>query len=232
MSTASYTDSCVWSLADPTGRTISCADISSKFPTVTVGGDGTDKIIVRGIPLEMNGWKAVCTFSGPGGSVTSNGALITVNPDPAKATPTPTPTPIPTPSTEATEQPEESPEPTEAVHTHEFPDAWQSDAGHHWRQCECGEMADRVEHTMEWTTLREAVKNKPGEEKGVCSVCGYTSSRELQYHGSSREDSVNLGKSIDLSTFRIIMFVLMGLLAAGVVALVVRGIVAGRRGRH
>lgn len=228
VSTASYTDSCSWSLADPTGRSISCADISSKFPTVSVSGDGTDKIIVRGIPLEMNGWKAVCTFSGPGGSVTSNGALITVNPDPAKATPAPTPSPSPTPS----EQPEESPEPEEPAHTHEFTDAWQSDAGHHWRQCDCGEMSDRAEHTMEWTTVREAEKNKPGEEKGVCSVCGYTSSRELRYRGGGREDSSSFSQRVDLGTFRIIMFVLMGLLAAGVVALVVRGIIGNKRGRR
>lgn len=228
VSTASYADSCSWSLVDPSGRSISCADIGSKFPSVTVGGDGTDKIIVRGIPLEMNGWKAVCTFSGPGGSVTSNGAVIKVNPDPAKATPTPSPTP----SAEASEQPEESPEPTEEVHTHEFADTWQSDAGHHWRQCECGEMTDRAEHTMEWKTILEAEKNSPGEEKGVCSVCGYTSSRELQYHGSDKGDSPSLSQSVDLGTFRIILYVLMGLLAAGVVALVVRGIVGGRRGRH
>lgn len=228
VSTATYADSCSWSLADPSGRTISCADIGSKFSTVTVSGDGTDKIIVRGIPLEMNGWKAVCTFSGPGGSVTSNGALITVNPDPAKATPTPAPTPSPA----ATEGPVESPEPTEEVHSHEFPDTWQSDAGHHWKQCECGEMSDRAEHSMEWITTREAEKNVPGEERGTCSVCGYTSSRELQYHGNSREDSASLSKSVDLGTFRIIMFVLMGLLAVGVVTLVVRGIAVGRRGKH
>lgn len=226
VATATYCNGYTWSLVDPSGRSIACADIASKFPNVTVAGDGTEKILVRNIPLEMNGWKAVCTFSGPGGSVTSNGALITVNPDPAKATPTPTKTPEPS------AQPEESPEPTEEVHSHEFSDTWESDAGHHWRKCACGEMTDRGEHTMEWTELRPAEKNFPGEERGTCSVCGYTTSRELQYKGDDDAQSSNLSKSVDLSTFRIIMFVIMGALVIGVVALIIRGAVENKRRRH
>ena len=89
VATATYTSGYTWSVMDPSGRSLACADIASKFPGVTVEGDGSGKIIIYNIPLEMDGWKAVCAFSGPGGSVTSNGALITVKADPAKATPSP-----------------------------------------------------------------------------------------------------------------------------------------------
>lgn len=228
VATATYCDGYTWSLTDPSGRSIACSEIASKFPNVTVGGDGTEKIIVRNIPLEMNGWKAVCTFSGPGGSVTSNGALITVNSDPAKATPTPSPSASP----ESSPQPEESQEPTEAAHSHEFSDTWESDAGHHWRKCACGETADRGEHTMEWAEVRAAEKNYPGEERGVCSVCGYTTSRELQYKGGDEPQTPSLSKSVDLGTFRIIMFVIMGAMVLGIVALIIRGAAENRRRRH
>lgn len=226
VATATYASEYTWSLMDPSGRTIACSEIASKFPNVTVGGDGTDKIIVRNIPLEMDGWKAVCTFTGPGGSVTSNGALITVNPDPAKATPSPSPTPSSAPEETADPSPEPSPE----QHTHEFSDKWQSDAGHHWRECECGEKTDRAEHTMSWTELRAATQERAGEERGECTVCGYVTSRELQYKGGDGQNAA--GSGVDLGTFRIILFAVMGLIALGAVALIVRGAVGGRGRRR
>ena len=45
VATATYTSGYTWSVMDPSGRSLACADIASKFPGVTVEGDGSGKII-------------------------------------------------------------------------------------------------------------------------------------------------------------------------------------------
>lgn len=223
VATATYTSDYSWSFTDPSGRSVSCAEVGSVHPGVTVDGDGTGKIIVRGIPLGMDGWKAVCTFSGPGGSVSSKGALITVNPDPAKATPAPTPTPVPTP-TPKPEETEESPAPT-AEHEHVFSEEWSGDKNYHWHACACGEKQDKANHEFQWTEVRAATAKKPGEDKGVCSVCGAETEREVSYSGDAN------GFNMSFKTFKTVFLTIMALVAIGVVVLIVQTIRDGRRRR-
>lgn len=51
----------------------------SKFPGLSVSGDGTTTLLLSGIPLSMNGWCIEATFTGDGGSTTTNQCKIYVN---------------------------------------------------------------------------------------------------------------------------------------------------------
>ena len=46
---------------------------------------------------------------------------------------------------------------------------------------------------MEWTVEREATKKLAGTARGVCTVCGYETVRELQYEGSNAVKYIVLG---------------------------------------
>ncbi len=217
VATATYATGYSWGFKDTVGRSVSCADISSVYPGVSVEGDGTEKIIVYGIPRGMDGWRVVCTFSGPGGSVASNGALLTVNADPAKATPAPSPG--------SSAKPAASPMPSPDAHEHAFQDKWSSDAQYHWHECDCGEKRDKAEHSFTWTETRAATRDRSGEEEGVCSVCGYKSSRALPY-----SDSADSG--IDLGGFRIVFFGILAIILLGAAVLVVQAVHERRRRRR
>lgn len=105
---AKYAKEFIWQLVSPDGtKIVAAADAKSEFPEMKVGGYTTDRLSLENIPLEFSGWKVQCKFVGGGGSVTSEAAIVTVNPDPNKPTETTEPT------TEATEEP--TTEPTEAT---------------------------------------------------------------------------------------------------------------------
>ena len=54
----------------------------------------------------------------------------------------------------------------------------------HWHECpDDGERADEAAHEFEWTTITPATRKASGEERGVCSVCGYQTVRELPFAG-------------------------------------------------
>lgn len=187
VATAIYAESCSWSLVSPDGATVvDCAQIGDSFPGASVSDDGAGKIILRNIPLSMNGWQIKAVFQGPGGSKTSNGAYIYVNADPAKAAPTPEPTPTPEAEPSPTPTPA-APEESEAAdgHEHSFGEGWESGAEYHWHACACGEQSGREQHSFQWSVARAASKKEPGEEKGVCSVCGYETVRTLEYEQSA-----------------------------------------------
>lgn len=224
VATAIYAESCSWVLVSPDGSTVvDCSEIGKTFPGASVNDDGAGKIIVHNIPAEMDGWQIKAVFKGPGGSKTSNGAYIKVKADPAKATPEPTPTPTPTPTPESTPTPaapEESAAPEE--HEHSFSETWESSAEYHWHQCECGEQTDKAAHSFQWTELRAATKKEAGEEKGVCSVCGYETTRALEYEASA--DSIFSGLSIG--------WVLAGIVLVIVILVIVDAISSSRRRRR
>ena len=73
--------------------------------------------------------------------------------------------------------------PESAEHIHDFPETWSFDDEMHWHECSCGEKIEQGAHEMEWTTVKRASAKEPGRESGVCSVCGYTTERELAYTG-------------------------------------------------
>ena len=100
-----------WRLERPDGTSsLSLSDAISVFHTLDFSGDGTDKVILRNIPADIDGWKILCKLWSVGdiSSVTSNAALITVN----RLTPLPTPTPVPTQTPTPAPTPTPTPEPT------------------------------------------------------------------------------------------------------------------------
>lgn len=174
------------------------------------------------IPLEMNGWRIAAYFNNPAGGRESYGAVITVKADPAQATPSPSPTPLPSPTPSAMlEDIMPSPIPVEN-HEHMFTGAWEYDENGHWQLCACGEKSDIEAHDMQWTLVRAAKKDQPGEERGTCRVCGYTGSREVEY----------TGKGIQL-TEGMFKYIIIGIVALIVILVVVKLISdAGRRNRR
>ena len=62
---------------------------------------------------------------------------------------------------------------------HTFGDEWKFDETNHWHECECGEKTTPEAHTFNWTVVKEATEKTEGLEKGVCSVCGYETSRVI-----------------------------------------------------
>ena len=72
------------------------------------------------------------------------------------------------------------------MHEHHFSADWSSDGDSHWHACEsCDERAEEAKHSFEWTETVKATRSAPGEEEGVCTVCGYTTTREVPYTGSN-----------------------------------------------
>ena len=87
---------CAWRFLSPDGKTEVIFDVTAdKFPGLTITGGNSTTMYLTNIPLELNGWKAVCLFSSATNlwTYTDGTAVITVN---AAATPTPSPTPEPT----------------------------------------------------------------------------------------------------------------------------------------
>lgn len=62
---------------------------------------------------------------------------------------------------------------------HTFGNEWKSDETNHWHECECGEKTTPEAHSFNWTVVKEATEEAEGLEKGVCSVCGYETSRPM-----------------------------------------------------
>lgn len=216
---ATYTDTYEWTATSPDGKTTcKCDDLPDLFPGVSIGGDGKEKMNIRNVPAEMDGWTVKCTFSGPGGSAVSNAASIKVKlPETPKptATPKPSATPKPTETPAATAKPD-----TEDEHVHEFSEAWSKDADKHWHECACGEKTQEAPHSMEWTVVTEATKKADGTEQGVCSVCGYTETRSLAYEKD--EDG-------EISFMRYVFIGIIVLIVVIVIGLVISGIAESRR---
>lgn len=84
---------CAWRFLSPDGKTEVIFDVTAdKFPGLTITGGNSTTMYLTNIPMELNGWKAVCLFSSATNlwTYTDGTAVITVN---AAATPTPSPTP-------------------------------------------------------------------------------------------------------------------------------------------
>ena len=86
---AKYAKECIWQFVSPDGKTgIDANKAAEKFPGLKVSGHNTQKLVLDGIPLEVNGWKVQCKFVGGKGDATTRGATITVLEDPNKPEPT------------------------------------------------------------------------------------------------------------------------------------------------
>lgn len=218
-----YYEKINWRLYNPDATSYyTMEEAVEKFPGLTTDADGGTRMNLYNIPLELNGWRIAAYFSNPGGGRESYGAVIAVKADPAKATPSPSPTPLPSPTPSAMlEDIMPSPIPVEN-HEHMFTGAWEYDENGHWQLCACGEKSDIEAHDMQWTLVRAATKDQPGEERGTCSVCGYTGSREVEY----------TGKGIQL-TEGMFKYIIIGIVALIIILVAVKLISdVGRRRRR
>lgn len=220
-----YYENVNWRIYNPDATSYYTVDQAvEKFPGLTTGGDGWTTLNLYNIPIEMNGWRVAAYFSNPGGGRESYGAVITVKADPAKATPTPAPTAEPTPEPSAApDDTPATPDPDDENHRHEFSETWEYDDNEHWHACACGEKADAAAHDMQWTPVRAASKDADGEERGVCSVCGYTGTRRVEYTGK--------GLQMGEGSFKYVVFGILGLMII-LVAVKMLSDGAGRRRRH
>ena len=137
VASATYTSDCSWRFVSPDGKYFNGDELKAKFPTTSVGEDGTGKMNLYGIPAEMDGWKVVCRFEGPGGTVDTSGAVISVKAPPPVETPAPEVTPEVTAAPEAeteveTEEKKEVKE-EEKEHQHKF-DKYSGDLLNHWQR--------------------------------------------------------------------------------------------------
>ena len=182
-----------WMLVNPTDtETVLISNLKDRFPSMDSGGNGSTKLFLYHIPYELNGWKVVCNFIGAGNnnSVRSQGAILTVIPDPARVQETP----APTPEEPAVEEPEDVPEdlllpednepveetPEPPVHEHSYSSVWTYDEDQHWHECpEDAARSDQEAHTFIWTETKAPTTRSPGEENGICSVCGYHTMRTV-----------------------------------------------------
>ena len=175
-----YVEDYQWALVDPTGTvTVYMKDLKNRFPEMDYAGDGTTKLMLYHIPSELNGWNVVCNFVGAGaGNVNrSQGALITVNPDPSKVVATPEPTPTPAPKESAAPEPTPAAE-TPPPHVHQFSDPWKYDARSHWHECpDDGAQGDQALHSFTWTEVLAPSDTEYGQDRGVCEICGFTTTR-------------------------------------------------------
>ena len=73
------------------------ANLNSEFPGLVATDGNGEKLRISNIPIELNGWYAVCLFTdAEGGMVASNGAEIRVVPYPKANKTTVSPSPSPT----------------------------------------------------------------------------------------------------------------------------------------
>ena len=77
---ADYADEVTWRIESPdSSKSYDAKDIGRYFPGAYADGYDEDTLVLYNIRYEMDGWKAVCKFIGPGGSTFSKGAVITVD---------------------------------------------------------------------------------------------------------------------------------------------------------
>ena len=59
------------------------------------------------------------------------------------------------------------------AHEHVYSTAWEHNDLSHWHQCTCGDHGDEQLHTFIWEILDYPTADREGQQKGVCSICGY-----------------------------------------------------------
>lgn len=68
-----------WEFVSPDGAVYSITETMSRHPGLLLDSSKADTVELQNVPLSLNGWLAQARFDGPGGSVTTDGALITVS---------------------------------------------------------------------------------------------------------------------------------------------------------
>lgn len=182
VSYSACTDKSSWQILDTEGNIYSAETFAEKYPDLVVL-PSFDKLNISPVPMELDGYKVRCSFSGPGGDINSNYAKITVEPryistkpsveeGGAKGDTAPAPTPAPTPA-----------------HEHVFSTELSIDMGYHWYACECGEAHAKEGHNFKWTQISIADLDSQGLVQGECEDCGYTVDAKTDLSASAREEA-------------------------------------------
>lgn len=62
----------------------------------------------------------------------------------------------------------------ELSHIHTYSSSWNFNSFNHWKECECGDKSEEVNHTYgNWTTTKEATETEKGTRERSCEICGY-----------------------------------------------------------
>ena len=73
---------------------------------------------------------------------------------------------------------------------HNYGDEYWLDENHHWKECVCGYITDRAEHTFgDWNVTKDATATEKGVKEHICSVCGYKETAEVPAIGVPEEPS-------------------------------------------
>ena len=111
---AKYAQTYLWRFVSPEGIQYDCVDAPKTFKGLKVSGADTERIVLENIPLELNGYRIYCRFTG-GDSISCNMAKLYVTEKPETEPPTEAPTEAPTetpteaPTQASTEAPEGNP---------------------------------------------------------------------------------------------------------------------------
>ncbi len=101
-------------------------------------------------------------------------------------------------------------------HVHSYSSVWEHNDLSHWHQCICGDHADEALHTYEWTVVQLPTDTADGQQKGVCSVCGYETVQPIPAGSMPAATDAPAQKSSGSS--RTGLFLLLGALALIIVA--------------
>ena len=217
VASASYTEGFQWYAYDPENDVMTT--IYEIPHGIEIYSDGEQsRLNILSVPAWMDGWQVFCSFVGAlGAKSNSTRATLYVTPlNPAQGdpfggvpepveTPEPTPSPTPAPTPTPAPVPTATPEPAvtaEPVHVHEFSETWSFDRNRHWRECACGERIEQGAHTFVWEEREKATRSAPGQEHGVCSVCGFETDRSVEYTGQNevlRFATVGVGGLVGLT---------------------------------
>lgn len=103
------------------------------------------------------------------------------------------------------------------THTHVYSDAWDHDGVSHWHQCTCGAHDAEAPHSYDWTIIMKPTADREGQQKGVCSVCGYETIQPIPAGSMPEEETATEVTREAKSGGHAWLFVLLGVLAAGVI---------------
>lgn len=68
-----------WEFLSPDEKVYSITETMDQHPGLELDASQEDTVSLRNVPLSLNGWSARARFDGPGGSTTTQSALITVS---------------------------------------------------------------------------------------------------------------------------------------------------------
>lgn len=186
-SASPYYDSFQWYLRSPYNEKYeveACGDIfTGTSANVIDNGSAGTTCNLNNVSENFDGWMVYCVFKGVGGETPTQNATIHIK---NKPEPTSAPTPAPAATPEPTIEIVATPEPTSAITIieHDYSEDWSYDETSHWHADKIPmseSVSDKGPHDMIWTETSPATKKASGEEKGVCSVCGYEESRSIEY---------------------------------------------------